>query len=313
MPHDHRSGATVPRLQLVLAAVLFSTGGAAIKATTLNAMQVASLRSGIAALTLLMLLPAARRGFSRRSIVIAAAYAATMILFVVANKWTTAASAIFLQATAPLYIMLLAPTLLGEPVRRRDVAFVAIMAAGMALFFLGSHVPAATAPRPVAGLVAGGLSGLTWALTIMGLRSASRHQGDPATVARSVPTAQPARDPLATSVLLGNAFASAACLPFALPLPSMTPQDIVLIVYLGIFQIGVAYVLLTAGIRHVAALAASILLLAEPALSPFWAWIFHGEVPGALSLVGGVIILGATIARTVLDTSRQAERPAVAS
>jgi len=302
-----RSGATVPRLQLVLAAVLFSTGGAAIKATALTAMQVASLRSGIAALTLLMLMPGARRGFSRRSIVIAAAYAATMILFVVANKWTTAASAIFLQATAPLYIMLLAPALLGEPVRRRDVAFVAVMAGGMALFFLGSHVPAATAPRPAAGLVAGGLSGLTWALTLMGLRSASRPQGDPATAARS------ARDPLATSVLLGNAFASAACLPFALPLPSMTPQDIVLIVYLGIFQIGVAYVLLTAGIRNVGALAASILLLAEPALSPFWAWIFHGEVPGALSLVGGVIILGATIARTILDSSRQAERPAVAS
>jgi drug/metabolite transporter (DMT)-like permease len=307
MPQDHDSGATVPRLQLVLAAVLFSTGGAAIKATALTAMQVASLRSGIAALTLLALMPAARRGFGRRSVVIAAAYAATMILFVVANKWTTAASAIFLQATAPLYIMLLAPTLLGEPVRRRDVAFVAIMAGGMALFFFGAQEPAATAPRPVAGLVAGGLSGLTWALTIMGLRSGSRPRGGPATASR------PARDPLATSVLLGNAFASAACLPFALPLPSFSAKDIVLILYLGIFQIGIAYALLTAGIRHVGALAASILLLAEPALSPFWAWLFHGEVPGMLSLAGGAIILGATIARTVLDTGRETQRAAEAS
>lgn len=280
--------AGLPQIQLVLAAVLFSTGGAAIKATSLGAMQVASLRSGIAALTLLVLLPAARRGFGLRALVVGAAYASTMILFVVANKWTTAASAIFLQATAPLYIMVLAPRLLGEPVRRRDAIFVAVMAAGMALFFLGSHVPAATAPRPVAGHVAAGLAGVTWAFTLMGLRSVSSATGDPG------------RDPLATSVLLGNAIASVACFPFALPLPSFALQDIVLIVYLGVAQIGLAYYMLIAGIRHVGALAASLLLLAEPALSPAWAWAFHGEVPGTLSLVGGGVILGATIARTAL-------------
>jgi drug/metabolite transporter (DMT)-like permease len=285
------AGAALPRLQLVAAAVLFSTGGAAIKATSLTAMQVASLRSGIAALTLLALMPAARRGFTRRSFVIAAAYAATMILFVVANKWTTAASAIFLQATAPLYVMLLAPRLLGEPVRRRDVVFVLIMAAGMALFFLGTHVPAATAPRPVAGHLAAGLSGATWALTLMGLRWASRHRADPA------------RDSLATAVLLGNAVASIVCFPFALPLPAFAWPDVILILYLGMAQIGLAYVLLTAGIRHVGALAASLLLLAEPALSPIWAWIVHGEMPGALSLAGGAVILGATIARTLLDAA----------
>ncbi len=296
-----RAGAALPRLQLVAAAVLFSTGGAAIKATALTAMQVASLRSGIAAATLLVLMPAARRGFSLRSMVIAGAYAATMILFVVANKWTTAASAIFLQATAPLYVMLLAPRLLGEPVRRRDAALVLIMAAGMALFFLGSHVPAATAPRPVAGHVVAGLSGLTWALTLMGLRWASRRSADPA------------RDPLATAVLLGNAIASFACFPFALPLPSLVASDVILIVYLGVAQIGLAYVLLTAAIRHVGALAASLLLLAEPALSPVWAWFFHGELPGSLSLAGGAVILGATVARTVLDAASPAGRSVQAS
>ena len=295
------AGVALPRLQLVAAAVLFSTGGAAIKATTLTAMQVASLRSGIAAATLLVLMPAARRGFGARSVIIAAAYAATMILFVVANKWTTAASAIFLQATAPLYVMLIAPRLLGEPVRRRDVAFVLVMAAGMALFFLGSYVPAATAPRPVAGHVVAGLSGLTWALTLMGLRWGSRSDDSPG------------RDPLATAVLLGNAIASLACLPFALPLPALGSSDVILIVYLGVAQIGLAYVLLTAGIRHVGALAASLLLLAEPALSPVWAWIFHGELPAPLSLAGGAVILGATVARTVLDAASPSAQRAGAS
>ena len=101
----------VPRLQLLAAAVLFSTGGAAIKATTLTAWQVASFRSGVAALAVLLLVPAARRGFSPKVFLVSIAYAATMVLFVASNKATTAANAIFLQSAAPLYVLLLAPWL----------------------------------------------------------------------------------------------------------------------------------------------------------------------------------------------------------
>ena len=106
------------RLKLVGAALLFSTGGAAIKATTLTGWQVASFRSGIAALAVLLLAPEARRGWSWRAVLVGVAYAATLVLFVTANKLTTSANTIFLQATAPLYMVVLSPWLLGERVRR---------------------------------------------------------------------------------------------------------------------------------------------------------------------------------------------------
>ncbi|MDQ3223963.1 MAG: EamA family transporter, partial [Gemmatimonadota bacterium] len=112
------------RLQLIGAAVLFSTGGAAIKAATFTAWQIAGLRSGIAALTLLLLIWGARRGKPLRqaqgrfwqSALVGAAYAGCLTLFVLANRLTTAANTIFLQSTAPLYLLILAPWLLREPV-----------------------------------------------------------------------------------------------------------------------------------------------------------------------------------------------------
>jgi drug/metabolite transporter (DMT)-like permease len=127
---------------LLAAAALFSTGGAAIKATTLTGWQVASFRSGIAGIAVMLMIPAARRGWSGRSLLVGAAYAATMILFVQANKLTTAASSIFLQSTAPIYLVLLGPWLLGEHNRRRDFLLMGAMSVGLALcFFFCNAVP----------------------------------------------------------------------------------------------------------------------------------------------------------------------------
>src|SRR5580765_7653022 len=117
-----RHSIRAPMLVLA-AAALFSSGGAAIKATALTGWQVASFRSAVAAVAVLLMLPAARRGFSKLSAMVAAGYAATMILFVLANKLTTAASTIFLQATAPIYLIVISPRLLKEPIRRREVVF----------------------------------------------------------------------------------------------------------------------------------------------------------------------------------------------
>jgi drug/metabolite transporter (DMT)-like permease len=100
------------RLLLVAAAILFSTGGAAIKAATLTGWQVACFRAGVAALVLLAALPQARRGWTWRIAPVAAAYAATSVAFAMANRLTTSANAIFLQSTAPLYLLLLGPLLL---------------------------------------------------------------------------------------------------------------------------------------------------------------------------------------------------------
>ena len=271
------------RLQLLAAAALFSTGGAAIKATDLSSWQVASFRSGIAALTILLLVPAARRGWTPRAAMVGVTYAATMVLFVVANKLTTAANAIFLQSSAPLYVLLLGPWLLREPVRRRDLLFMAAVGAGLALFFVGTEAPVATAPDPFLGNLVALCSGVAWALTVVGLRwLGGQEQGEAAFA----------------TIAIGNVLAFALCLPLALPVRDAAAADWLTIGYLGVFQIGFAYLFLTSGIRHVPALEASVLLLVEPALNPMWAALLHDEIPSHWSIAGGALILGATLVRT---------------
>jgi drug/metabolite transporter, DME family len=284
-------------LQLIAAAALFSTGGAAIKATDLSSWQVASFRSGIAALAIMMLVPASRRAWNRRVFLVSLAYATTLVLFVLANKLTTAANAIFLQSSAPVYVLLLGPLLLREPIRRQDLVFMSVIGLGLALFFVGTEAPVATAPNPALGNVLGVLSGVSWAFTVIGLRwlgSEGEGGGAVATVA------------------VGNILAFLGCLPFALPVIGATPMDWLTVSYLGVFQIGLAYFCLTRGIRHVTALEASVLLLIEPALNPIWAAMVHGEIPSAWSLGGGSLILGATLLKTwlgVRSPSRVAALP----
>jgi drug/metabolite transporter (DMT)-like permease len=105
-------------------------------------------------------------------------------------------------------------------------------------------------------------------------------------------------------VVLGNLFAFLLCLPFALPVATGSPADFGIVAFLGVFQIGLAYVLLNYGLRHVGALEASLLLLAEPVLNPVWAWLVHGERPSAWTMAGGAVIVAATLGKTV--ASREA-------
>jgi len=277
-------GALLCRLELVGAAVLFSTGGAAIKATSLDGWQVACFRSGVAALALAALLGSARRGWSRRTPLVACAYAGTLVLFVLANKLTTAANAIFLQDTAPLYLLLLGPWLLGEPVRRSDLALMAAVATGIALVFAARQEPLVTAPDPFRGNLAALASGVSWALTIAGLR----WMAGPSSSA-----------PPMSAVVAGNLLAFLLTLPKALPVSEAAARDWWLIAYLGIVQIGLAYLLLVRGVRGVPALETSLLLLVEPALNPVWSWWIHGERPAGPALAGGALILAATAARAV--------------
>jgi drug/metabolite transporter, DME family len=277
----------VNRLAILAAAVLFSTGGAAIKATAFSSWQVASLRSGVAAVALVALLPAARRRWTLRTAVVGAAYATTMILYVSANKLTTAANTIFLQSTAPLYILLLGPWLLKEPVRRRDLGFMTVLALGMALLFIGRQERFATAPAPSIGNLLAFGSGVAWALTLLGIRWLGRDQrGGEGSLA---------------AVTCGNLIACLVAAPLAFPLGHTQTVDWAVIIFLGVFQIGLAYVALTGGMARVPAFEASLLLLAEPVLNPVWAWLVHGERPGAGAAAGGVLILGATVVKTWID------------
>lgn len=275
------------RFQILGAALLFSTGGAAIKASVLTNWQVACFRSGVAALVLLLCVPSWRHLLRPRRLLVGVAYAATMILFVSANKLTTAANTIFLQATAPIYVLLLGPRLLHEPVRRADLAFIAALAVGLTLFFAGAEPAQATAPNPVLGNTLGLLAGLSWALTILGLRWLGR-DADGA-----------GGDATGSAVVSGNLLACLACLPLAFPLDAARGIDWAIVGYLGTFQIGLAYVWMTRGVRHVPALETSLLLLLEPVLSTVWAWWIHDERSGPAALAGCTVILLATLAHAL--------------
>jgi drug/metabolite transporter (DMT)-like permease len=283
------------RLRILGAALLFSTGGAAIKSAAFTAWQIASFRSGIAALAVWLLTPEARRGWSARTLLVGLAYAATLTLFVLANRLTTAANTIFLQSTAPLYLLLLGPFVLHERISREDLLYMAALGVGLGMFFVGREESFATAPDPFRGNVLAALSGLCWALTVAGLRWLGK-RGDSG----------------AAAVVAGNLIAFAIGLPLALPVGAHAAADWAVIIYLGVFQIALAYVLLTRALSVVPAFEASLLLYLEPALNPIWAWLVHGERPGQFAFLGGAIILLATgvkgwwdgRAKRVLSTER---------
>ena len=270
------------RLYALSAAALFSTGGTAIKFCSFGPWQVASLRCGFAAVAIALFVPETRRAFSKKALVVAAAYAMQSLLFATSNKLTTAANAIFLQSTSPLYVLLLSPWLLHEKVRARDVAFLAALGAGLAMFFIGVEPARSTATDPFLGNVLAAASGVGWALTVLGLRWLGRTDGDTGSVALQ-------------ATLFGNVLACVVALPWALPVPAGTASDWAAIVFLGAVQIGLAYFCLARAARKVAALELSLLLLLEPVLSAAWAWMFHGEEPGAWSIAGAATILVATV------------------
>ena len=272
------------RWQVLIAALLFSTGGAAVKSCSFSSWQIASFRCGLAAFILLLILPEARKAWNRKTLLVGCAYAATLNLYVLANKTTTAANAIFLQGTAPIYVLLIAPLWLKEKNRRHDPWIVVLMAIGLATLLLGDEVASQTAPAPVLGNLLGVAAGICWALTVMGLRAIGKDS-----------------DQTVSAVVIGNLLAFLSFLPMALPVSDGRGEDWLWIVYLGAFQVALAYFFLTRAVRFLPALETALLLLLEPVLSPIWAWWLHREQPSFQALVGGAIIVGATLLKAWLD------------
>lgn len=260
-------------LFLVLAALLWSTGGFFIKWVDWNPMAISGARSAIAAVVFAV---AFRHNlkitWSPLQLIGALSYALTVTLFVIANKMTTAANAILLQYTAPVHVALLSAWLLNEHPTRRDWLTIFAVLAGMVLFFFQQM-----SPGNLIGNLCALFTGFTFALFIVILRK------------------QRNSSPAAT-VFLGNVFTAIAGLPFMLDsLPSATGW--LGLLFLGIFQLGLAYVLYTWAIAHVTAMEAILITLIEPVLNPFWVFILMGEVPAWTSLVGGIIIVGVVTIR----------------
>jgi drug/metabolite transporter (DMT)-like permease len=262
-----------PRLLLLAAAALWSTAGAAMKLCGLSAWQIAGGRSLVAGLFLLAALPGARRWPTRRMALGVVGYAATVILFTVANKLTTAANAIFIQDTAPLWVLFLSPVLLSERPARSELLAVPVYGVGLALFFLDE-----LSPGQLSGNVVALVSGLAFALCIVGLRKAG--------------------DDGPGALVWGNLLAAAIALPLWGTGPAARPLDLALLAYLGVFQLGLAYLCFARGITRVPALDASLLVLLEPILNPIWTFLVAGERPGPWAVAGGCVVLAATAWRT---------------
>jgi drug/metabolite transporter, DME family len=256
---------------------------------------VSSLRSGIAALALLVFLRG-RLALSPAVLGVATVYGATLTLFVLATKLTTAANAIFLQSTYPLGVLLMAPWLLGEQIGRRDLLYLAAVAVGLILCVAGRPIAMTTAPNPLTGNVFAVLSGVAWALTLLGLRYLEQDLSRQGTAMAAVVT--------------GNLFACVIGLPLVWPLPRATVGEWATIVYLGVFQIGLAYVFLTRAVGRLPAVEMSLLLLLEPVLNPVWAWLVRGEQPGAWTMMGGAVIIAATAVKIVAEGGWMSSRAA---
>jgi len=203
----------------------------------------------------------------------ATTFLATQYLYITSIKMTTAANAIFLQYTAPIYVMILGAWWLKErPTRADGVSVIAVMA-GMGFFF-GDQLSfghSLTSPTMVGSLLAL-ISGVTMAVMTVALRA--QKDGDPA-------------ETLLLSYVAGALLGAPAMVREAWTLP-----NIGIVIFLGIFQIGLAFVLYSMAIRVVRALETTLIVTLEPILNPLWVFLVIGEAPGPMALLGALLVVG---------------------
>jgi drug/metabolite transporter (DMT)-like permease len=262
-------------LLLLAAAILWSLGGVLIKSIDLTPVAIAGTRSLIATVIMSLALPGVLRKISWQTIPGAIAYAATVFLFVVATKLTTAANAIFLQYTAPIYIALISPWFLGERIKWLDWLLVLLALSGVGLFFFDR-----LSLQGLSGVFAALGSGFAFAWLAVLMRR------------------QKTRSPEAV-VLLGNTFTFLVALPWTFPILRIEENGPPLLL-LGVVQLTIPYLLYSLAIRHVRALDASIISIIEPILNPIWVMLATSERPAYWSVVGGSIVLATSLTRSLL-------------
>jgi drug/metabolite transporter, DME family len=272
---------------VVLAVLLWSSGGLLIKMTSVSGYEVNLGRCFFAAITIAILTKFDALKANKFTFLTAIFYVGALSFFAVANKKTTAANAIFLQYTAPIYILILAPFVLCEKFRAADLITVAVCLTGMALFFVDSNpIADLSTESQFVGNILGLCSGVCFGLYMLLLRHPKALQQNPA-----------------SSVFYGNLMAIIMMLPFVVANPSTletwTGKDIFAVVCLGVFQIGLAYFLFTKGVANgVKSLDASIIGFIEPLLNPVWVFLLLGERPSFWAIGGGIIIMSAVIFHT---------------
>jgi drug/metabolite transporter (DMT)-like permease len=270
-------------LILALCGLLWSTGGLLIKLVEWHPIAIWSVRSAFCALLLWVVRRPPLRGIARGEWAAALALAATTGLFIVANKLTTAANAILIQYSAPIWIALLGRWFLGERASRLDWLTIALVLGGIVLFFADD-----LAPGYAAGNLVALAAGVAFAFSAMTLRKVALTHTDDRPV-----------DPL-RPVFLGNALAALLGAPFLFLEAPPGPGGWAALLALGLVQQGAAYLAYTWAIRHATALESMLIPIVEPILSPLWVALAVGEIPGPWALLGGAIVVGSVAARAAL-------------
>jgi drug/metabolite transporter (DMT)-like permease len=281
----HRQGI----IALVACGIVWSTGGLLIKWLPFSAYTILFYRSVFAALLFLIIYRQKAWRLTRKSALVAVLYAGLLSAFVVATKLTTAANAIFLQYTAPIYVLLLEPLLYKVPLRRYNVITIAACLLGMVLFFLGGY----EAGGQWSGIALAILSGVFLAAFTLAQRGSEAPE---------------------SGVFWGNVLVFLIWSFDWIHSPSPTLTQWGLLAFLGLVQIGLGYLLFNYGLRHTSATESSLITMLEPILNPVWVFLGYGEVPAALSIAGGLIILAALawrIWKVARSESSAEERPAL--
>jgi drug/metabolite transporter (DMT)-like permease len=269
---EHQKGL----LYVFIAGLLWSTGGLFIKLISLPAMQLAFFRCTIAAITFGILFRKRIFLFNKLTLLNSAFYAAILITFVIATKTTTAANAIFLQSTAPIYVLIFEPIFNKTKYDRINIITVTVCVLGMLLFFVGK-----LEPGHLEGNIIALLSGIAFASFFLGMK-------------KNDPKYQ------YSSIFYGNILVAIISIPFLFSLQIVTTNDFLMVAFLGVFQIAIAYAFFSSGLKRIYAVEASIIAMIEPVLNPVWVFLGYGETPSITAIIGGLIILGAIIVRSLI-------------
>jgi drug/metabolite transporter (DMT)-like permease len=259
---------------LVVTAILWSTSGVLVKILDWQPLAILAGRSLFASVVFLIYLRRVPTRFNRWQLLAAGMFILTQFLFITSTKLTTAANSIFLQYTAPIYVMLLAYWWLGEKPSRTDWFAMLVIFLGLTLFF-GDQL----SMEGFYGNLLAILSGVTSAVMMVAFRA--QKNGDPA-----------------ESNLIAFLVTAAFGLPFVLK-ETWTVNSWLILAFLGIVQIGFAFIFFSKGIKHIPALEANLIGTLEPVLNPIWVFLFYGERMGKFALFGGLVVLGGVILSAV--------------
>lgn len=266
-------------LLLIVTAVLWSLGGVFIKWVQWNPVAIAGTRSAISAGFILLVIGKPKFTWSKEQIFCALAYAATVISFVIATKMTTAANAILLQYTAPIYVALLSYMVLKEKISRIDWITIGIVICGMILFFIDDLDTSS-----YIGNLWAIFSGFSFACVALLMRK--QRDGSPL-----------------ESVFLGNLLTTLVAIPFIFQSMPSTSSWIGLGL-MGIFQLGLPYVLYAIAIKSVSAIEAVLIPVIEPIINPIWVFLMIGEIPGKWAVLGGMVVVSAVTGRCILQAKK---------